>query len=131
MAKNLKKEDIDFEIAFYNGLIKKKPDFAEAYVALGELYTSAGMYKEGLAVDEQLVLLKPADPIAHYNLSCSYSLLEYIDKALFSFKRAVECGYSDFEHVDGDDDLENLRRDQRFQKFYIQIKNKKPSADQE
>ena len=67
MSEKYKKEDIEFEITFYNGLIEKNPDFAEALIALGELYTSAGMYKEGLAVDEQLVQLKPDDPIILYS----------------------------------------------------------------
>ena len=39
------KEDLDFEIKFCEGLIAKKPDFVEALVLLGDLYTKKGMYK--------------------------------------------------------------------------------------
>jgi len=131
MSEEYNKEDIEFEITFYNGLIEKKPDFAEALVALGELYTSAGMYKEGLSVDEQLVQLKPDDPIVLYNLGCSYSLLGFIDKAYRSVKKAVNCGYSDFEHLLQDDDLSNLRKDRRFQEYLSRARDKSSSTGQE
>jgi len=126
---NLKKEDIEFEITFYNGLIEKNPNFTEALIALAELYTKAGMYKEGLAVDEQLVRLKPTDPMVLYNLACSYSLMNDIDKAFRAIKKAVNCGYSDFSHLEKDDDLSNLLKDQRFQQYFSRLKNKKPSEE--
>ena len=131
MTEHLKQEDIDFEIIFYNGLLKKDPTFVEALVALGDLYTRAGMYKEGLAVDEKLVQLKPDDPIVLYNLACSYSLLKDIDKAFRAFKKAINCGYFDFEHLEHDDDLSNLRRDRRFQQYLSRIKSRKPSISGE
>lgn len=131
MSEYLKKEDVDFEIAFYNGLIEKNPGFAEAFIALGELYTRAGMYKEGLLIDERLVQLKPDDPIAFYNLACSYSLLNDIDKAFRSFKKAVNNGYFDFDHVERDDDLSNLREDWRFRRYFSRIKSKNLSPSEE
>jgi len=131
MSKDLKKEDIEFEITFYNGLIAKNPGFAEALIALGELYTNAGMYKEGLAVDERLVQIRPDDPIVLYNLGCSYSLLGHIDKAYRSVKKAINCGYCDFKHLQQDDDLSNLREDRRFQRYLLRAKSKSPSTSQE
>lgn len=124
MPKAYNKEDIEFEIAFYNGLIQKNPDFAEALIALGELYTMVGLYKEGLAVDERLSQLKPDDPIVLYNLGCSYSLLGEIDKAYRAVKKAIHCGYNDFKHLQNDGDLANLRKDRRFQQFLLRVKEK-------
>ena len=130
MKEQLKKEDVDFEIMFYNGLLEKNPNFAEALIALGELYTNIGMYKEGLIVDEKLVQLRPSDPVVHYNLACSYSLMNDVDKAYRSVKKAINCGYSDFDHIRQDGDLSNLWKDQRFQEYLARIKNKKPSASE-
>ena len=131
MPENLKKEDVDFEIVFYNGLIRRNPNFIEALVALGDLYTKAGMYKEGLSVDEKLVQLRPDDPIVFYNLACSYSLVRDIDKALRAFKGAINRGYFDFEHLERDDDLSNLRKDRRFQRYLARIKEKNLSRSAE
>jgi tetratricopeptide (TPR) repeat protein len=131
MPEHLSKEDIAFEIAFYNGLIEKNPQFAEAFITLGELYAQAGMFPEALIVDEKLVQLRPSDPVALYNLACSYSLLGEIDKALRSVKKAVKCGYSDFKHMGRDADLANLREDRRFQHYYARVKGKKNSESSE
>lgn len=117
-------EDSAFEIDFYKGLIKNSPNFIEALAALGDLHTKAGMYKEGLAVDEKLVQLKPKDPIVLYNLACSYSLLNEVDKAFRSFKKAINCGYYDFEHLEQDEDLSNLRKDRRFKEYLARAKAK-------
>ncbi len=131
MTEHISKEDIDFEIAFYNGLIEKNPKFAEALIALGELYTRAGMHKEGMMVDEQLVQLRPSDPIVLYNLGCSYSLMGDIDRAFRAVKKAINCGYSDFRHLEKDEDLANLREDRRFQEYLSRAKNKTPSKSEE
>ncbi len=125
MAKQVKKTDTDFEIAFYNGILQKKPDFIEAMMALGDLYTNAGMYSEGMAIDEKLVQLRPDDPVVLYNLACSYSLLNQINEAYRSVKKAINCGYSDFDHLERDQDLLNLRGDRRFQTYYSRVKRKK------
>jgi tetratricopeptide (TPR) repeat protein len=131
MSKRLKEEDINFEIAFYNGLIEKHANFVEALVVLGDLYTKIGKFKEGLAVDEKLVQLRPDDPVVLYNLACSYSLLGEIDKAFRAFKKAVNRGYMDFFHLEQDADLKNLRQDKRFQQYLQRIKNKKSSPGEE
>lgn len=131
MPKDLDQDDVAFEIAFYNGLIEKDPNFTDALAALGDLYTKAGMYREGLSVDEKLVQLRPDDPVVLYNLACSYSLLGEIDKAFRAFKKAINCGYFDFEHLEGDEDLSNLRKDRRFQRYLARIKEKRPSKSVE
>jgi uncharacterized protein HemY len=41
-----KKEDIDFEIAFYENILKDTPNFIEALSAIGDLYTRAGLWQK-------------------------------------------------------------------------------------
>jgi len=121
------KDDLEFEIQFYEGLLKKKPDFIEAMSTLGDLYTKKGFYKKGLVLDEKLSLFKPEDPIVLYNLACSYSLLQETDKALRTIKRAINCGYDNFDYLEHDDDLTHLRNDIRFKKYFSRVrKRKKP-----
>lgn len=115
-------EDIEFEVRFYEGILKNKPDFAEALVALGDLYTKHGFYEKGLEVDKRLAQLKPYDPYAFYNLACSYSLLNDIDNSLKNIKRAIASGYDNFRYLMKDKDLVNLRNDQRFQEYFSKFK---------
>lgn len=118
MARKKKKAseiDYDFEISFFERLLEKHPSFIQALIALGNAYTQKGDYEKGLVIDLRLKQLRRDDPTVHYNLACSYSLLGRIDDAFLSLKRAIDLGYEDFDYLRHDPDLENLRKDKRFQ----------------
>ena len=103
-----------FEIDFYEGVLDKDPTHVEALIALGELYTQAGRLHEGLAVDRKLIKLFPYDPTVHYNLACSLALLSLDDEAIDTLRKAVNLGYEDFEHLQNDGDLDNIRSHPKF-----------------
>src|SRR3989344_4828507 len=126
---NRKKEDDDanLESRFYEGILEKEPYFIEALGALGDLYTRNGFYRQSLEMDERLYQLRPGDPVILYNLACSYSLLDDKDKAFRAVKQAIHCGYDDFEHMEADKDLDNLRADRRFTRYFERIKGRKNS----
>ncbi|MFC1624528.1 tetratricopeptide repeat protein [Candidatus Omnitrophota bacterium] len=119
------REDPDFEISFYENLLKEKPDYIEALVALGDDYTKKGRYEEGLKIDERLVRLKPDDPLVHYNLACSYSLVKRADESFKTIIKAIDLGYRDFRYMESDPDLEFIRKDPRYKELlskYVKIK---------
>ena len=118
-------EQINFEIQFYEGVIKNAPDFIEALMALGDLYTKAGLYAKGLGVDQKLARLRPKDPLVQYNLACSFALLNHNELALSAIRRAIDFGYDDFDHLEADSDLANLLNDKQFLEFLRGIKRKK------
>ncbi len=122
-AKEFNKSGEDFVIWFLEGVLKNNPNYVDCLMYLGNLYTATGRYKEGLAVDQRLVKLRPKDPISHYNLACSFSLLGEIDAAFRSLERAVLLGYKDLAHLQKDRDLENLRKDARYDEIVEKIKN--------
>lgn len=124
MSKN-KQEDLDFQIEFYEGILREKPNFVEALVVLGEIYTRKGLYKRGLKVDKRLVELKPDNPIIHYNLACSFSLLGEIGDAFRALRKAIRLGYDDFGFMNKDPDLENLRGDRRFRELSKKSHNRR------
>ena len=116
------KEDIDFEIQLFESILKERPDFTEVMMALGDLYTKKGLNEKGLRIDQKLFHLRPEDPIVLYNLACSYSLTNQIEEALKIIKLAIEFGYDDMEYLLSDRDLDNLKKDQQFQKFWVELK---------
>ena len=118
-------EDIDFEISFYENLLKKKPDFVSALVALGEAYTRRGLYKEGLEIDQRLTKIKPKDPVVYYNLACSYSLLKMPDPSLEALKKAINLGYRDFSYIEKDPDLQYIKDDPRYKKLLSKATKKR------
>lgn len=112
---------LDFEISFFESLVKKKGDFVDALIPLAEAYTRKGLYEKGLEIDRKLVRLLADDPIVHYNLACSLSLLGKTTEALKMLKRAVELGYDDPEHMRNDPDLKSLYEKPGFQKLLKSI----------
>jgi len=111
-----------FEVRFYENLLKGHPNFVEVLISLGDIYTKKGFYREGLAVDRKLADLRPEDPIVHYNLACSLSLLGEVKEAMLYLKKAVLLGYDEFEYILKDPDLENIRKLPEFNKFFNKLK---------
>ena len=107
-------DDLDFEIDFFRAIIEKAPDYVEAFSALGDAYTVKGLYREGLEMDRLLTALRPKDPVAHYNLACSYSLNYRKKEALASLRKSVRLGYCDIAHIATDGDLVCLHDDRSF-----------------
>ncbi|MBF0483907.1 MAG: hypothetical protein HQL25_04280 [Candidatus Omnitrophica bacterium] len=124
MARGITKRTLEFEKKFYEGILQKTPNFIEALVALGDLYTQLGELENGLIIDEKLSKLRADDEFVLYNLACSYSLLNHVDKALVTIKKAIKCGYDDFDFMQTDADLHNLRKDHRFQSYFTVLKDK-------
>src|SRR5688572_4600003 len=85
--------DLDVEISFLEGVVKRDPGFVEALQVLGDAFTKRGKFDAGLEVDEQLSKLCPDDPMVLYNLACSYALTKRFEPAVVALLRAIEIGY--------------------------------------
>ncbi len=107
-------DQLKYEIHFFEALLRQKPHYIEALVALADIYTKVGEIKKGLILDERLSQLCPGDDTVFYNLACSYSLTGRLKKAYDALKKSVELGYDDTEHLNHDSDLEPLRKSKRF-----------------
>jgi tetratricopeptide (TPR) repeat protein len=108
---------LDFELEFFSGILERVPDFTDALRVMGNNLTLKGRVKEGLEVDRRLVNLRPQDPLAHYNLACSYALVKKVDAALQTLRRAIELGYRDFRYMRQDRDLDAIRDDPRYRQM--------------
>lgn len=102
------------ELAFLEALAQRCPRDNEILKALGNLYTRAGKYAEGLKVDLELSRLCADESQVWYNLACSYALLNFKEEALAALRRAIEMGYNDAGWIRTDADLNSLKSDQRF-----------------
>ena len=58
----------------------------------------------------------------YYNLACTRSLLHQKQQAVADFGKAIEWGYTEYQHVKTDSDLDNIRTDKKFIAFLNQIK---------
>ncbi len=113
----VKGEALDFEIEFYEQILRERPNYIEALILLAEAYTHKKCYKKGLSLDKRLAKIKPKDPVVQYNLACSYALVNQKDLAIASLKKAIKLGYDDFDHLKKDADLKGLHGDSEFEKL--------------
>lgn len=110
----MRTSSVDFEIKFFEGLVKDNPRFIDALIPLAEAYTKKGLHKKGLTIDKRLARLRKSDPVVHYNLACSYALLNQKKEALQALRKSIELGYDDFAYLLRDKDLKSLNQDPDF-----------------
>ncbi|MBM3835984.1 MAG: hypothetical protein FJ403_22515 [Verrucomicrobia bacterium] len=116
------KHNLDIEIGFIEGVVKRDPNYVEALQILGDDYTRRGRFIEGLRVDERLAELRPQDSLVQYNLACSYSLTDRVELAMQALERALNLGYRDFKWLGQDPDLQNLRQHPLYRKIRAKIR---------
>lgn len=116
------RRNLDVEISFVEGVIRRDPQFIEALRILGDDYTRRGRFVDGLKVDEQLIQLRPDDSLAHYNLACSYALTDRFAQAASTLEKAIILGYNDFRWLMRDPDLKEFRKHPLFVPIRKRIK---------
>lgn len=102
--------ELDVKIAFFEGLVRRDPQYVEALQILGDHYSQRGKHDHSLRVDQQLSRLQPRNPLVFYNLACSHALNGEVDRAAEALERALALGYRDFEWLAKDPDLSHLRQ---------------------
>lgn len=115
--------DLDIEIQFLEGIVRRDPTYTEALQVLGDDYTRRGRFAEGLEVDLQLARLNPRDALAHYNLACSYVLTERFEDAVQALDRAIDLGYRNFSWLARDPDLAALRRHPLYRRIRAKVRS--------
>jgi len=117
-----KPTDHDFEMKFFESVLRRSPDFTDVIEILGGLYTKHGRITDGLRMDRKLVRFLPDNPTAHYNLACSLALLKRRNDAIRTLHRAVELGYSDVTWMLRDPDMADLKSHPEFDRLVAQMK---------
>lgn len=111
----------EFEIGFYESILKRSPKYTDVIELLGELYTKNGRIADGLRMDRRLVRLLPENPNAYYNLACSLALKKRRTEALDTLHKAISLGYDDYDWLVQDPDLDSLKKHPEFQELLAEI----------
>lgn len=121
--------DLDIEISFLEGILRRDHDYVEVLQILGDDYTLRGRFADVLQVDQQLARLRPDEPLVLYNLACSYALTEQIEQALLALTQAIERGYNDFSWLSKDPDLKSVRKHKLFKQIQDKIQSGQVKVD--
>ena len=121
--------ELDVEISFLEGLVRRDPNYVEALQILGDDYTQRGRINEGLQVDQKLSELEPQNPTVFYNLACSLSLAGKLDEAAQAIESAIDLGYRDFKWLARDPDLKALRKHPHFERLREKMRRMQIDVD--
>ena len=118
-----RKEDPAFDITFYESVLRREPAYTDVIELLGGLYTKTGRIADGLKMDRKLVKLQPDNSTAHYNLACSLALSKRKADALRALQEAINRGYTDYDWMSQDSDLESLQASAGFKAILAKLKS--------
>ena len=121
IAMHSTKNSQNWEIDFYERILKRNPSDVTVVELLGCLYSRKGLLAEGLKMDRRLVRLMPDNPTAHYNLACSLALKRRKADAVKELQKALQLGYSDVDWMREDPDLESLRGYPGYEQLLSQV----------
>lgn len=122
--------ELDVEIGFLEGLVRRDPAYTDALELLGDNYTTRGRIDDCLKVDEQLRALRPGDPNVRFNLACTLALAGQADRACAELDQALDLGFRDFGSVRREPDLAAARKHPDFKRIRERIRRlEKPAKE--
>ena len=120
--------DLDIEIGFLEGLVRRDPAYVEALELLGDDYTLRGRAHDSLSIDERLRLLRPQDPNIRFNLACSLALSGQAERACAELELALDLGFRDFRTLQRDPDLAGARKHPAYKRVRAKVRELKTTA---
>ncbi len=79
--------------------------------------SNEGNYQEAIDLFHESLQNNGQSANAHFNLACCYSKLNKTDFAFKHLSKSIELGYSNFEKIETDPSLENVRNTEKFAEF--------------
>jgi tetratricopeptide (TPR) repeat protein len=111
---HFQKKDYDAAIDTLKNMTQLAPDFAPARALLAMCYFEKKLYIHSLSELNAAVNLDKSDYNSMYNIACIYSLQKKPAPALKWLERAIDNGFSEYDHMSKDSDLDNIRAEPKF-----------------
>ncbi len=100
--------------------LELREDALEAALELASLYQEQGHIELSLQVLEAQLAFYPHNADLMYNLACCYSCSQNTHNGLDYLKKAYEYGFRDFDKMNSDKDLEELRKLEDFKGLFAE-----------
>jgi tetratricopeptide (TPR) repeat protein len=109
----LRDKDWERAVKAFASIVQREPKNGPAWFGLGRAQHGAANYASAIDAFQHAVDIGH-NPIAMYDLACSYALANDKEKAFEWLDRAVQSGFDQSQQLQSDADLESLRADPRF-----------------
>ena len=106
----------EFEIA-----LKLEPDSIKILKALAMVYVNKKQYQSAISTFKRLVDIQPENNIFHYNISCLYAIQNMKNESVEWLTKAIDNGYSNWDHLKNDKDLKNIKNTSYFKSLVNNI----------
>ena len=104
-------------IPYYRNYLLRFPDDTRAHIFYGFFLLRAGNVEEAKTKMRRAIELSPNDVGMMYNAACFYSQIKELESAIKYLKLAIENGFGNFEYLQHDPDLANLKGTEEFQEI--------------
>lgn len=81
-------------------------------------------FREAIKLFREAIASGGYDGEPEYNIACAHALLKEADEAFYWLEKAANAGYDDFSHYQHDSDLDNIRKDERFNSLIAKLQEK-------
>jgi tetratricopeptide (TPR) repeat protein len=105
----LRKGELSRAIEYYNRALELNPRFVPALNNLALVTAANKEYYKALTIFFDILNYEPADAEIHYNIACMYARLNRVDESIEWLQKAISKGYSNWESIKNDADLDNIR----------------------
>ncbi len=90
--------------------IELDANYGKAYSGLGIVYLSTNKLDEAEKAFKKGIVADPKDIDLRYNLACVHNLKGETDQAFDALEQAFQAGFNDYDWIQQDEDLSNLRK---------------------
>ncbi|MFO7560932.1 MAG: fused MFS/spermidine synthase [Desulfobacterales bacterium] len=97
-----------------------RPDFIHALNSMALYYTEKNDYDRAISYFKQMVEVKPDIAAVYYNIACLYSKQNRIEKSIDWLNKAIKAGYDNWQLIQTDRDLKNIRSTTGYQRILDQ-----------
>ena len=108
---------LDEAIQQYQEALAIQPDYTAAMNNLARAHGAKAEYDRAISLYMKIIDLEPESYVAYYNIACIYSEQNRAEESITWLKKAKEKGFKDWELLESDEDLENIRGSSYYKEF--------------
>jgi tetratricopeptide (TPR) repeat protein len=109
-----KNEEYGEALIRYEKALRHNEKFKEALINLSSTYMKTEVFDKALETLQAGQNQFPQEPLFDYNFACYFSLKGNPGQGLLALQQAVKKGFKQFEQIESDTDLSNLRESDEY-----------------
>ena len=102
-------------------LLKKKPDYCEASLLLGDILFQQEMYKEATSVYQEALKHDPTNYDLYYNLGIAYTMLNDFENAKICYEKAADINHLLYNAKYSLAEIALIYKEIEAQKYFMQV----------